>query len=70
VRDDTLASAEVKLGDRLGQRVEIREGLDAGATIVADNVDGLTPGVRVTPRKAKDQTPAKGGPAGGEGKRR
>jgi membrane fusion protein, multidrug efflux system len=71
VRDDTLASAEVKLGDRLGQRVEIREGLDAGATIVADNVDGLTPGVRVTPRKAKDAAaPAKTGPAGGEGKRR
>jgi RND family efflux transporter MFP subunit len=71
VRDDKLASAEVKLGDRLGQRVEIREGLEAGATIVADNVDGLTAGVRVEPRKAKDAAaPAKDGTASAEGKRR
>ena len=28
VRDGTLAAAEVKLGDRLGQRVEILEGIN------------------------------------------
>lgn len=71
VRDGTLASAEVKLGDRLGQRVEIAEGLEAGATIVADNVDGLTAGIHVAPRKAKDAgAPAKDGAPKGEGKPR
>jgi len=70
LRDDKLASAEVKLGDRLGPRVEIREGLEAGATIVADNVDGLSAGVKVAPRKAKDAArAAKDGAGKGEGKR-
>jgi len=71
VRDGTLASAEVKLGDRLGQRVEISEGLEAGATIVSDNVDGLSAGIRVVPRKAKDAgAPAKDAAPKGEGKPR
>jgi membrane fusion protein (multidrug efflux system) len=71
VRDGKLAATEVKLGDRLGQRVEIRDGVEAGATIVADNVDGLTAGARVEPRKVKDAAaPAKGGTAKGEGTRR
>lgn len=52
VRDGTLAAAEVKLGDRLGQRVEILEGITAGTVIVADGVEGLTPGQAVAPRAA------------------
>jgi RND family efflux transporter MFP subunit len=67
VRDGALVSAEVKLGDRLGPRVEVREGLDAGATIVADNVEGLAAGVKVTARAAKAPSPAK---APDEGKRK
>ena len=47
VRDGKLASTEVKLGDRLGQRVEILSGLEPGATIVADGVDGLSAGTKV-----------------------
>ena len=53
VRDGKLASAEVKLGDRLGPRVEILGGLEPGATIVAEGVEGLSAGMRVV---------AKGGP--------
>ena len=41
VQDGKLAAAEVKLGDRLGPRVEITDGLEPGQTIVADGVDGL-----------------------------
>jgi multidrug efflux pump subunit AcrA (membrane-fusion protein) len=37
----------VKLGDRLGQRVEILAGLEPGATIVAEGVEGLTAGTKV-----------------------
>ena len=47
VRDDTLASTEVKLGDRLGPRVEIVDGLQAGVTIVAEGVEGLSSGIKV-----------------------
>jgi multidrug efflux pump subunit AcrA (membrane-fusion protein) len=50
VRNDTLAAAEVKLGDRLGPRVEILDGLDSGATIVAENVEGLAAGMKVAAR--------------------
>jgi membrane fusion protein (multidrug efflux system) len=58
VRNDTLASAEVKLGDRLGQRVEILDGLEAGATIVAEGIDGLKAGTKVVPRKITVAAPA------------
>ena len=77
VHDDKLTAAEVKLGNRLGPRVEVLSGLEAGATIVADNVDALKTGARVTPRKAKeggsgkkDAAGAKKDGATGEGKPR
>jgi membrane fusion protein (multidrug efflux system) len=53
VRDDKLASTEVKLGDRLGTRVEIVEGLQAGVTIVAEGVEGLSSGIKVVRKEAK-----------------
>jgi multidrug efflux pump subunit AcrA (membrane-fusion protein) len=56
VRDGKLAASEVKLGDRLGARVEILEGLEPGLTIVSEGVEGLTDGQEVAPRG--------GGPAG------
>jgi membrane fusion protein, multidrug efflux system len=65
VRDNTLAGVEVKLGDRLGPRVEILDGLEPGVTIVADGVEGLSNGMRVTPRKAT----ASGAERKGEGTR-
>jgi hypothetical protein len=52
VRDEKLASTEVKLGDRLGPKVEILEGLEPGATIVSDGVEGLVAGTRVVARGA------------------
>lgn len=53
VRGGVLASQEVKLGDRLGPRVEIREGLEPGATIVAEGVEGLVAGTKVVRRGEK-----------------
>ncbi len=52
VRNGTVTASEVKLGDRLGPRIEITEGIEAGATIVADAVEGLTDGQAVAPRQA------------------
>src|SRR5262249_61634325 len=54
VHDGKLTASEVKLGDRMGPRVEITEGLEAGQTIVSDGVDGLTAGMSVSPRDTKD----------------
>jgi multidrug efflux pump subunit AcrA (membrane-fusion protein) len=48
VKNGKLAASEVKLGDRMGPRVEITSGLDAGQTIVADGVDGLIDGMAVS----------------------
>jgi membrane fusion protein, multidrug efflux system len=59
VRDNTLTGTEVKLGDRLGTRVEILEGLEPGATIVAEGVDGLSAGTKVVARKVTDAAPTK-----------
>jgi membrane fusion protein, multidrug efflux system len=63
VRGDTLAAAGVKLGDRLGPRVEILEGLEPGATIVAEGLEGLTAGTKVVARRMTDDPPAKAGGA-------
>jgi RND family efflux transporter MFP subunit len=59
VRDNTLTGTEVKLGDRLGTRVEILEGLEPGATIVAEGVDGLSAGTKVVARRVTDAAPTK-----------
>ena len=42
VKGDRLASIEVKLGDRLGEHVEISEGITAGQAIVVSDVDRLS----------------------------
>jgi multidrug efflux pump subunit AcrA (membrane-fusion protein) len=65
VHDGKLTATEVKLGDRLGPRVEIAAGLEPGQTIVADGVDGLSAGMTVTARK--DDGAGKG--AAGTGKK-
>jgi RND family efflux transporter MFP subunit len=48
VKDGQLAGREVVLGDRLGDRVEISQGLDAGTPIVASDVEQLADGMKVT----------------------
>ena len=50
VAEGKLKAVEVKLGDRLGPRVEILEGVEAGTSIVGEGVEGLTDGIAVTPR--------------------
>lgn len=67
VKDGKLKASEVKLGDRLGPRVEITEGLEPGQTIVADDVDGLTAGVAVRPSTAEDEENGKGAGKGKKG---
>lgn len=52
VKDGKITGVELKLGDRLGPRVEVLGGLDAGATIVSEAVEGLNDGMAVEPRGA------------------
>lgn len=47
VRDGQLAGREVVLGDRLGDRVEVAQGLDAGTAIVGSDVEQLADGMKV-----------------------
>ncbi|PYR93223.1 MAG: hypothetical protein DMF84_09510 [Acidobacteria bacterium] len=49
VQQGRLAGREVILGDRVGDRVEVTQGLDAGVTIVAKDVEQLTDGMKVKP---------------------
>jgi cobalt-zinc-cadmium efflux system membrane fusion protein len=48
VTGDHLQSKEIKIGDRLGERVEVVDGVAAGESIVSANVDTLADGARVT----------------------
>ena len=52
-----MKGSEVKLGDRLGANVEILDGVQPGATVVADGVEAMTDGLLIAPRK----TPPSGG---------
>jgi membrane fusion protein (multidrug efflux system) len=54
VRDGRISGAEVELGDRLGPRVELLAGVEPGALIVAEDVEGLTDG---TPVEARGEQP-------------
>jgi membrane fusion protein (multidrug efflux system) len=47
VQNGQLAGKEVVLGDRLGDRVEVAQGLEAGTTIVAGDVEALADGMKV-----------------------
>ena len=47
LKGDRLAAREVKTGDRLGERMEVTSGVDAGERIVAADVDQLADGLRV-----------------------
>lgn len=50
VQNGQLAGREVVLGDRLGDVVEVSQGLTAGTPIVASDVEQLADGMRVTTR--------------------
>jgi multidrug efflux pump subunit AcrA (membrane-fusion protein) len=47
VEGDTLAVRELKVGDRLGDRIEVLSGVKAGEQIAATDVDNLTDGAKV-----------------------
>jgi membrane fusion protein (multidrug efflux system) len=47
VNQGQLVGKEVVMGDRVGERVEVLQGLDAGTTIVASDVEQLSEGMRV-----------------------
>jgi multidrug efflux pump subunit AcrA (membrane-fusion protein) len=51
VQNGQLVGKEVVLGDRLGDRVEVAQGLEAGTTIVAGDVEQLADGMKITPLK-------------------
>jgi RND family efflux transporter MFP subunit len=44
---DRLAAREIKVGDRVGDRIEVVEGLKAGETIAVTDVDKLVDGLKV-----------------------
>lgn len=48
VQDGVLEGREVVLGDRIGDRVEVTRGLDAGTAVVAADIEQLADGMRVT----------------------
>jgi RND family efflux transporter MFP subunit len=47
VEGDTLAAREIKIGDRLGDRVEVLEGVKGGEAVVVSDVERLAEGLRV-----------------------
>ena len=51
VSNGALQGKEVVLGDRLGDRVEVSSGIDAGMTVVATDVEQLADGMKVTVSK-------------------
>jgi len=53
VQGDRLRATEIKVGDRLGERVEVLGGVMAGAPIAAADVEKLTDGARVTSQPAR-----------------
>jgi len=48
VQNGSLSGREVILGDRIGDRVEVSKGLDAGTALVASDVEQLADGMKVT----------------------
>ena len=48
INGDKLAVRELKVGDRLGDRIEIISGVQAGDRVASNDVDKLTDGMKVT----------------------
>ena len=49
VKDNRLTGHELKLGDRVGERIEILGGVAAGDLVALTDVDTLTDGLKVAP---------------------
>jgi RND family efflux transporter MFP subunit len=50
---DKLTAHELKVGERMGDRVEILSGVNAGDRVAANDIDKLTDGMKVTTAAAK-----------------
>ena len=48
VNGDRLAAREIKIGDRIGDRVEVVDGMKAGDTVATSDVDKLADGQKVS----------------------
>jgi RND family efflux transporter MFP subunit len=53
VKDDHLRATEIKIGDRVGEQVEVISGIAAGEPIAAADVEQLADGAHVTARAAQ-----------------
>jgi RND family efflux transporter MFP subunit len=53
VKGDRLHATEIKIGDRVGERVEVASGVTAGEAIAAADVEKLVDGARVTSQPAR-----------------
>ena len=53
VNGDRLRATEIKIGDRVGERVEVVGGVAAGEMIAATDVEKLADGARVTSQPAR-----------------
>jgi multidrug efflux pump subunit AcrA (membrane-fusion protein) len=47
VSGDKLAARELKVGERIGERIEVTEGIKAGDQIALTDVETLTDGTKV-----------------------
>jgi multidrug efflux pump subunit AcrA (membrane-fusion protein) len=54
VQGDRLKATEIKVGDRLGERIEVVGGVDAGVSIAAKDVERLADGQRITVSSSAD----------------
>jgi multidrug efflux pump subunit AcrA (membrane-fusion protein) len=54
VNNGRLAGHEVKLGDRVGDRIEILDGISAGDEVATTDVDNLADGMRVSVERATE----------------
>jgi hypothetical protein len=51
VTGDSIVGHEVKVGDRLGDRVEILAGVTAGDVVAMTDVDNLADGMKVSTKR-------------------
>ena len=54
VTGDSIIGREVKVGDRLGDRIEILGGVAAGDVVALTDVDNLADGMKVSPKRKAD----------------
>jgi RND family efflux transporter MFP subunit len=64
VNGDTLVMHELKTGDRIGDRMEILDGIALGDQLALTDVDNLADGMKVSVGKGETAAGGRGGPKG------